>query len=232
MLCTISLAQLQVIQFIDVAEQALTALEMLSRRHSKAILQAVKVHLSLSLIIVNCHVTLIILTTIILRRVDSLTVSCTWNSSASMLSEMHWPLLQTAAKALPQMSSTLLRILYLCWLRDSHTRCIHCCEMLTIFTVISRKLLVFQFQPNACCLQLWGLYWSSSHLVWSLNCMAVNKPWAVKHFFWFVITRFNHKHIFKHSYGYGQSFRSKKSKIWRSPPKRPRPLWIVRISLD
>uniref|UniRef100_A0A673XBU3 E3 ubiquitin-protein ligase n=1 Tax=Salmo trutta TaxID=8032 RepID=A0A673XBU3_SALTR len=31
---------LQVIQFIDVAEQALTALEMLSRRHSKAILQA------------------------------------------------------------------------------------------------------------------------------------------------------------------------------------------------
>lgn len=33
--------QLQVIQFIDVAEQALTALEMLSRRHSKAILQAV-----------------------------------------------------------------------------------------------------------------------------------------------------------------------------------------------
>ncbi|XP_015216680.1 E3 ubiquitin-protein ligase TRIP12 isoform X1 [Lepisosteus oculatus] len=32
--------KLQVIQFIDVAEQALTALEMLSRRHSKAILQA------------------------------------------------------------------------------------------------------------------------------------------------------------------------------------------------
>eukprot|EP00063_Salmo_salar_P072315 XP_014047150.1 PREDICTED: E3 ubiquitin-protein ligase TRIP12-like [Salmo salar] len=35
------LEKLQVIQFIDVAEQALTALEMLSRRHSKAILQAV-----------------------------------------------------------------------------------------------------------------------------------------------------------------------------------------------
>lgn len=34
-------SQLQVIQCIDVAEQALTALEMLSRRHSKAILQAV-----------------------------------------------------------------------------------------------------------------------------------------------------------------------------------------------
>lgn len=34
-----SCLQLQVIQFIDVAEQALTALEMLSRRHSKAILQ-------------------------------------------------------------------------------------------------------------------------------------------------------------------------------------------------
>lgn len=33
--------QLQVIQCMDVAEQALTALEMLSRRHSKAILQAV-----------------------------------------------------------------------------------------------------------------------------------------------------------------------------------------------
>ena len=36
-------SQLQVIQCIDVAEQALTALEMLSRRHSKAILQAVSV---------------------------------------------------------------------------------------------------------------------------------------------------------------------------------------------
>lgn len=35
------LEKLQVIQCIDVAEQALTALEMLSRRHSKAILQAV-----------------------------------------------------------------------------------------------------------------------------------------------------------------------------------------------
>ncbi|CAN9511048.1 unnamed protein product [Ophioblennius macclurei] len=34
------LDKLKVIQFIDVAEQALTALEMLSRRHSKAILQA------------------------------------------------------------------------------------------------------------------------------------------------------------------------------------------------
>ena len=39
--------QLQVIQFIDVAEQALTALEMLSRRHSKAILQAVSTKHSL-----------------------------------------------------------------------------------------------------------------------------------------------------------------------------------------
>lgn len=36
-------SQLQVIQCIDVAEQALTALEMLSRRHSKAILQAVSI---------------------------------------------------------------------------------------------------------------------------------------------------------------------------------------------
>ncbi|XP_076002430.1 E3 ubiquitin-protein ligase TRIP12-like [Genypterus blacodes] len=34
------LEKLQVIQFIDVAEQALTALEMLSRRHGKSILQA------------------------------------------------------------------------------------------------------------------------------------------------------------------------------------------------
>ena len=35
------LEKLQVIQCMDVAEQSLTALEMLSRRHSKAILQAV-----------------------------------------------------------------------------------------------------------------------------------------------------------------------------------------------
>lgn len=38
--------QLQVIQCMDVAEQALTALEMLSRRHSKAILQAVSILIS------------------------------------------------------------------------------------------------------------------------------------------------------------------------------------------
>lgn len=35
--------KLQVIQCMDVAEQALTALAMLSRRHGKAILQAVSI---------------------------------------------------------------------------------------------------------------------------------------------------------------------------------------------
>ena len=35
------LEKLQVIQCIDVAEQALSALEILSRKHSKSILQAV-----------------------------------------------------------------------------------------------------------------------------------------------------------------------------------------------
>lgn len=35
------LEKLQVIQCMDVAEQSLTALDMLSRRHAKAILQAV-----------------------------------------------------------------------------------------------------------------------------------------------------------------------------------------------
>lgn len=39
------LEKLQVIQCMDVAEQALTALDMLSRRHSKAILQAVSLYL-------------------------------------------------------------------------------------------------------------------------------------------------------------------------------------------
>lgn len=37
----IFLQKLQIIQCMDVAEQSLTALEMLSRRHSKSILQAV-----------------------------------------------------------------------------------------------------------------------------------------------------------------------------------------------
>ena len=37
-------SQLQVIQCMDVAEQALQALEMLSRRHGKAILHAVSDH--------------------------------------------------------------------------------------------------------------------------------------------------------------------------------------------
>lgn len=41
------LEKLQVIQCMDVAEQSLTALEMLSRRHSKSILQAV-CHIMLS----------------------------------------------------------------------------------------------------------------------------------------------------------------------------------------
>ena len=36
--------KLQVIQCMDVAEQALTALAMLSRRHGKAILQAVSIY--------------------------------------------------------------------------------------------------------------------------------------------------------------------------------------------
>lgn len=37
------LEKLQVIQCMDVAEQSLTALDMLSRRHSKSILQAVSI---------------------------------------------------------------------------------------------------------------------------------------------------------------------------------------------
>ena len=36
--------KLQVIQCMDVAEQALSALELLSRRHGKDILQAVSIH--------------------------------------------------------------------------------------------------------------------------------------------------------------------------------------------
>lgn len=38
------LEKLQVIQCMDVAEQSLTALDMLSRKHSKAILQAVSIN--------------------------------------------------------------------------------------------------------------------------------------------------------------------------------------------
>lgn len=43
------LQKLQVIQCMDVAEQSLTALEMLSRRHSKSILQAVCIEIPFSL---------------------------------------------------------------------------------------------------------------------------------------------------------------------------------------
>ena len=39
--CVTIIVQLQVIQCMDVAEQSLSALEILSQRHSKAILQAV-----------------------------------------------------------------------------------------------------------------------------------------------------------------------------------------------
>lgn len=49
------LEKLQVIQCMDVAEQSLTALDMLSRKHSKAILQAVSItyiHWGLLLVIV------------------------------------------------------------------------------------------------------------------------------------------------------------------------------------
>ena len=42
-LCVLYIFQLQVIQCMDVAEQALTALESLSKKHSKSILQAVSV---------------------------------------------------------------------------------------------------------------------------------------------------------------------------------------------
>lgn len=44
------LEKLQVIQCMDVAEQSLTALDMLSRRHSKAILQAVSKNFLLCLV--------------------------------------------------------------------------------------------------------------------------------------------------------------------------------------
>lgn len=53
------LQKLQVIQCMDVAEQSLTALEMLSRRHSKSILQAVYFSLVFFL---NCFALKIILT--------------------------------------------------------------------------------------------------------------------------------------------------------------------------
>ena len=44
------LDKLQVIQCMDVAEQSLTALEMLSRRHSKAILHTVSILLIRNLV--------------------------------------------------------------------------------------------------------------------------------------------------------------------------------------
>lgn len=56
------------------------------------------------------------------RRVGLLTVSFTWNSSASTLREMLWPLQLTAVRALLQTSSTLLLTPCHCWPRDSHTR--------------------------------------------------------------------------------------------------------------
>lgn len=124
--------QLQVIQFIDVAEQALTALEMLSRRHSKAILQAVSI-VTLQLILWNDW--LIWTYPFILHRVDLLTACCILSSSALTPRGMPWPLQPTVARALPRMNSTLLLILYLCWLRDSHTRFrFHLCQKTMKYT--------------------------------------------------------------------------------------------------
>lgn len=53
------LEKLQVIQCMDVAEQSLTALDMLSRRHSKTILQAVCSNVNQ--FIAHCCCTIIIL---------------------------------------------------------------------------------------------------------------------------------------------------------------------------
>lgn len=106
------------IQFIDVAEQALTALEMLSRRHSKAILQAVSIiFLNLFLFIFAVTLTSPPLTTtvnVVFVRVGLLTASSIWSSLALMLRETPWPLQLTAARASLQTSSTLLTILSLC----------------------------------------------------------------------------------------------------------------------
>lgn len=129
-----SCLQLQVIQFIDVAEQALTALEMLSRRHSKAILQAASLFVMLLNLSVGHNYTTMMLLFFIPHRAGLLTVSCTWSSSASMLREMLWPLQLTAAKALLQMSSTLLLILFHCWLRDLPTRYINFPKTLLSFS--------------------------------------------------------------------------------------------------
>lgn len=74
------LEKLQVIQCMDVAEQSLTALDMLSRRHSKNILEAVSFHLlPTNLKILNHFVT---------SREAYRLALCTWISFRSTPNEM------------------------------------------------------------------------------------------------------------------------------------------------
>lgn len=59
------LEKLQVIQCMDVAEQALSALDILSLKHSKSILQAVSPDISNGALFTQC-------------RVESMLVCCIW----------------------------------------------------------------------------------------------------------------------------------------------------------
>ena len=65
--------KLQVIQCMDVAEQALSALEILSRRHGKPILQAVSAWGITGVFILWLFV--------VLCRAVSMLACCTWTSS-------------------------------------------------------------------------------------------------------------------------------------------------------
>ncbi len=71
------LEKLQIIQCMDVAEQALSALDILSKKHSKSILQAVSCVLYTQTpneIVLSC-----------LHRVESMLVCCIWTFSRSQL---------------------------------------------------------------------------------------------------------------------------------------------------
>lgn len=87
------LVKLQVIQCMDVAEQSLTALEMLSRRHGKAILQAV------SVVIYSCNALIHIKELLVFDcRKESRHASCISTSFPSTLKEQPLPLLLIVVK--------------------------------------------------------------------------------------------------------------------------------------
>lgn len=114
--------QLQSIQCMDVAEQSLQALEMLSKKHHKAILHAVSLLIKLTVIITLLSTTSPRDDAFPRLRTESRRVSCSSTSSLCPPRGRHCPSPPTAVRVCRARSSTTSGVLYQRWPTFSRNR--------------------------------------------------------------------------------------------------------------